>query len=140
MNYIFISGCVSDVFWSEFLLILYSESWQLVAEKEVCSGVKYTGKGELTSVEDCAEACTEVATMFAFGTNDYDLDMCDNTGNCPCYCYDGANDDGTCIQNHNNGFRLYRYEKNKNGKRFSLKLINYSQLSSILTILSMIKY
>ena len=104
--------------------------WELVGDKKECAGAEIF-QNNFPTIGECAASCHGKSSMFAFGTNDYDLDMCDNTGNCPCYCYDGANDDGTCIQNHNNGFRLYRYEKNKNGKRFSLKLINYSQLSSI---------
>ena len=103
-------------------MILNSEGWQLVAEKKLCSGVKSTGKGYRTSVDDCAEACAGIAPLFAFGTNDYGLAMCDKTGNCLCYCYNGANDDGTCRQSHNDGYRLYKYENSTKGETIFIEI------------------
>ena len=99
--------------------IYHSEGWSLVAEKVACKGLDTIDKDNLPTVKDCAEACVG-STMFIFGTNDYDGNQC-NEG-CRCFCYIGANTDGTCTQYSHDGFRLYRIEKEEKGKILPLKL------------------
>ena len=65
--------------------------------------------GRLESVEKCAEACTGVASMFIFGTNDFGKNRCNRKG-CKCYCETSAATDGTCNMKNHRGYRLYRYD------------------------------
>ena len=65
--------------------------------------------GRLESVEECAEACTGVSSMFIFGTNDFGKKRCNRKG-CKCYCETSAATDGTCNVKNHRGYRLYRYD------------------------------
>ena len=78
-------------------------------EKKECGG-KEESKGKLDSLQECADACYGVASMFIFGTNDFGKDRCESNGKqCDCYCETSANDDGTCDITDHDGFRLYKY-------------------------------
>jgi hypothetical protein len=79
----------------------------LVAGKTECGGSE-VGKGKLPSVDDCASKCEGVASMFAFGTNDFGTDRCNDEG-CSCYCETSATEEGTCEREDHNGYRLYKY-------------------------------
>ena len=79
----------------------------MVAEKTECSGSEID-KGQLTSVDDCASQCKGVASMFAFGTNDFGTNRCNDKG-CSCYCETSATVEGTCERVDHNGYRLYKY-------------------------------
>ena len=81
--------------------------WSLFGVKKECGGSEEY-KGSMDSVDECAEACKGVASMFAFGTNDFGVDRCNGNG-CKCLCETGAVDGYPCdIVNHN-GYRLYKY-------------------------------
>ena len=87
-------------------------TWSLVAEKEECTGdeklLDYDSK--IKSVDECANACDGLSTMFAFGTNDFGEERCDNDGNCKCSCETGAHwYDTTCTKKSHLGYRLYKY-------------------------------
>ena len=81
--------------------------WELVAEKKECSGSEIS-KGKQSSLEDCAEQCGGMASMFIFGTKDYGTIRCNDVG-CGCLCETSATTDGLCDQVDHNGFRLYKY-------------------------------
>ena len=94
-----------------YLLLFYNffVDWSLVAHKKECGGSEIN-QGGFKGVEDCASICKGVASMFAFGTNDYLNNRCYSEG-CKCLCETAASDEGTCSQVAHNGFRLYKYEK-----------------------------
>jgi hypothetical protein len=77
------------------------------AQKE-CGGAE-TFRGPFSDVGDCARACKGVATMFAFGTNEFGDPRC-NTDGCSCYCETSARG-GNCNVESHNGYRLYKYGK-----------------------------
>ena len=81
--------------------------WSLVEEKKECSGDEIS-KGRMVSPGECASACNGVASMFAFGTNDFGVPRCDGNG-CQCLCETAAADDGTCDSVQHKGYRLYRF-------------------------------
>ena len=101
----------------------------LEAKKE-CSGSEIS-KGKLPSVDDCASQCEGVASMFAFGTNDYLTNRCNNDG-CSCYCETSATEDGTCNSVNHNGYRLYKYGI-ANSKGF-FHVLHESNITKILNI------
>ena len=67
----------------------------------------------MDSIDDCAKACTEHASMFVFGTNDFGVDRCDMTG-CNCLCETAARSDGTCNTADHRGYRLYKFSTSGN--------------------------
>ena len=81
--------------------------WSLVEEKRECSGDEIS-KGRMISPGECASACNGIASMFAFGTNDFGIPRCDSNG-CQCLCETAAADDGTCDSVQHKGYRLYRF-------------------------------
>ena len=83
--------------------------WTLQASKTECSGSEIS-KGKLPSVDECASECKGISSMFAFGTNDYLKNRCDNNG-CNCLCETSAAEEGTCDRVDHNGYRLYKYSK-----------------------------
>ena len=82
-----------------------------MADKSDCGG-SAVWKGPAKDLENCAENCKGVSTMFVFGTNDWGTNRCDPEG-CACFCATAANPDGTCSINEHNGYRLFKYEKGK---------------------------
>ena len=94
-----------------------------MGEKQECGGSE-KGKGRVASVEDCAEACKGVSSMFALGTNDFGVNRCNRKG-CKCLCETSAEDDGTCDVVSHKGYRLYKFG-NTDGmyiNKFFLRLI-----------------
>jgi len=83
-------------------------TWTLVGEKKECAGAD--GYVRLPTVDACASNCRGVASMFAFGTNDFGTPRCDD-GGCLCLCEKSARADGTCDQVNHNGYRLYTFAK-----------------------------
>ena len=79
----------------------------MVAERKECGGAELW-MGRLPSIEACVAKCRGVASMFAFGTNDFGWNSCYND-ECTCYCETSAKDDGTCNLISNSGYRLYKY-------------------------------
>ena len=85
--------------------------WSLFEEKKICDppkGHKHTYKDRHHSVEKCASLCSGVASMFVFGTNDFNNDRC-NIDGCSCYCLPSATEQGTCQTKEHTGFRLYKF-------------------------------
>ena len=89
-------------------MILGFSDWVLVEDKKECDGDSEMFKGYYVSLTDCANQCEGTASMFIFGTNDYEINRCNDNG-CKCICETSAYGDGSCDQIHHNGFRLYRY-------------------------------
>ena len=81
--------------------------WILVEEKKECGGVE-VNKGTMDSIAKCAKACSGVASMFIFGTNDFGVVRCFSDG-CKCVCETAAKDDGSCDTVDHKGFRLYEF-------------------------------
>ena len=79
----------------------------LVGEKKECSGSE-KDVGKLHSVDTCGSMCKGLASMFAFGTNDFGTNRCNSDG-CSCLCETSAADQGTCDIVGHNGYRLYKY-------------------------------
>ena len=79
----------------------------MVEEKKECSGSEFEN-GKFHVVEDCASQCKGVASMFAFGTNDFGESRCYNDG-CRCLCETSATEEGTCTTVDMDGYRLYKY-------------------------------
>ena len=88
-------------------MYIYTLVWGLVEEKTECSGSEVS-KGKLSSIDDCALKCKGEASMFAFGTNDFLENRCNEEG-CSCYCETSATEEGTCEKVDHNGYRLYKY-------------------------------
>ena len=64
--------------------------------------------GGLTSIDQCAIACKDRASMFAFGTNAFGDNRCWRDG-CKCLCETAAHNDGTCDISEHMGYNLYRF-------------------------------
>ena len=79
----------------------------MAEEKKECSG-KEIPKGEQPSIDKCASECEGVASMFAFGTNDFGNNRCSGNG-CMCLCETSATKEGTCTSVNHKGYRLYKY-------------------------------
>ena len=101
----------------------YVSGYSLVAERAECLNTEYHEIiNYLYSIDDCANACEEPATMFTFGTKDfdnYDSVSNENTCNeygCRCHCWYGIDATSTCPLNAHNGYRLYKYNLVANGK------------------------
>ena len=87
----------------------FSENmYGLVGAKKECGGSE-KNKGRMDSIDECAKACKGIASMFVFGTNDFEVDRCNAQG-CTCYCETAAKDDGTCQIVDHKGYRLYRFD------------------------------
>ena len=103
----------------------YILGYSLVAERAECLNTEYHEiTNSLYSVDECASACEEPATMFTFGTKDFDYydsvsneNKCNEYG-CRCYCWYGIDATSTCPLNAHNGYRLYKYNLVTNGKSF----------------------
>ena len=96
------------IMWCYYWASLCTE-WSIVEGEKECSGDEIS-KGRVNSVEDCAKACRDYASMFIFGTNDFSRvrQYC-NANGCECYCETSAKEDRTCDTVTHNGFRLYRF-------------------------------
>ena len=71
--------------------------------------------GGLTSIDQCAIACKDLASMFAFGTNAFGDNRYFRDGGY-CLCETSANDDGTCDISEHMGYNLYRFTNWESGK------------------------
>ena len=92
--------------------------WPLVAEKKECKGEEVYG-GTLKTLEDCANTCLTISSMFAYGTNDFTSNVkeqrCYPDG-CSCLCETAASHIGTCLAANHLGYRLYKYASMVKGK------------------------
>ena len=92
----------------------HTAGYHLVEDKAECDGSEIL-KTLTFDVGHCAKVCLGISTMFAFGTNDYGTDRCDE-GGCNCLCETAAASDGTCNKVSHNGYRLYRVYEVENFK------------------------
>ena len=102
--------------------VVYVLGYSLVAERAECLNTEYHEIiNSLYSIDECANACEEPATMFTFGTKDFDQydslsneHKCNEYG-CRCYCWYGTDAATTCPLKAHNGYRLYKYNLVNNG-------------------------
>ena len=89
------------------------KKWILVADKMECDdpdgkfNIAHPEEEGLKTVDDCANVCRGISSMFAFGTNDFGEDRCNEKG-CRCLCEISASQDGSCTQVNHDGYRLYK--------------------------------
>ena len=81
----------------------------MVSEREECDdSIQWNiFKGYFHSVDECASQCKDVASMFAYGTNDTGTTRCNNDG-CRCLCEISATDDGVCTRVKNDLYHLFK--------------------------------
>ena len=87
------------------------EEYELVAERKECAGAGING-GNLASISECASSCRNTASMFIFGTNDYEAPRCNGNygdGLCACWCEPSATNNGYCDMVTTDGYRLYKF-------------------------------
>ena len=97
---------------------------------------KFMGYEE--TIDDCATECRGVAAMFTFGTcrwvhpdecftgnpNPYGGGFCETIGSvnpvtkCKCFCEMSSSPFSQCQIVHNEGFNLYAFKKNLDGRLF----------------------
>ena len=82
--------------------------WELVANKAECTGSGWFRAGVHFSIEHCAASCYGRATMFTYGTNEFQTQRCYDINQCECYCWPGASMDGVCDRKSHKGYRLYK--------------------------------
>ena len=89
-------------------------NWIFVAAKKECGddvpNESHPESEGIKTIDDCANTCKGKSTMFAFGTNDFELNRCTVEG-CRCLCELSASEDGTCKEVENIGYRLYKYRR-----------------------------
>ena len=64
-------------------------------------------KGYFPSPVGCQTACEGEAVMFIFGTNAHGANVCQDIG-CPCHCEKETDRDGSCVQEKNPSYTLYK--------------------------------
>ena len=95
------------LFLSQYFSTLFP-GWSLLKDNTECAGSEIV-KGRKSTVDECASACKEVASLFAFGKND----RCyDGGSTCKCLCETAASNDGSCKEVDSDNYRLYQYEGN----------------------------
>ena len=83
------------------------DRFEVVAEEKYCDTISMqVKKGIIATLKGCADECTNVASMFIYGIEG--TIGCDPDG-CLCVCEAGASPDGTCNQNKNYYYNLYRF-------------------------------
>ena len=88
----------------------------MAEEKARCEGPKKENEKKET-IEECANMCRGVSSMFIYGTNDYGNRGCfiDGAGTgCMCLC-ELSSVEGKCNKVEDEKFRLYRYKTNNIG-------------------------
>ena len=66
---------------------LETEIWTLVEPEDVCidADIDEEQPFDVASVDECSRKCFGIASHFAYGTNDFELQGCKN-GFCKCHC------------------------------------------------------
>ena len=94
-------------------LCFLKDSWIFVAEKQECTALEGPDAEILElnygTINDCANKCRGLSTMFAVGTNDFGGKRCEG-GRCSCICERMASKEGQCKQAPHLGYRLYKYQ------------------------------
>ena len=91
-------------------------NWVLAHDVSECNGTEESWKGYLEKIQNCADACRDVSSMFIFGIEG--SNRCKD-GKCRCYCETVASADGICDIIEHKGYRLYSFIQNTNGKELS---------------------
>ena len=86
----------------------------MLEQKTECGG-EDVSVGRFHEVSQCAEQCRSISSMFIFGTNEFGLTRCDESG-CICYCETESTNVGTCNREDDMGYNLYTYVKPSSGK------------------------
>ena len=60
------------------------------------------------SIEECADTCTGISSLIAYGTNDYGRQGCNDHGGCSCLCEWAATYSGKCKIAINKAYRLFK--------------------------------
>ena len=93
----------------------HERDWILVADKMECDdpddkfNIVHPQEEGLNTADDCANVCRGISSMFAFSTNDFGKDQCNEKG-CRCLCEISASQDGSCKQVDTDGYRLYKFD------------------------------
>ena len=94
----------------------------LVAEKKECGGSEVLfGDYDVQSLKECANGCSLIkASMFIYGTNDFEEQRCNEDGRkgCRCYC-ETSSKGGECNQKDHKGYRLYKFVKKGNYQKYA---------------------
>ena len=85
----------------------------MVREKAECLGTE-ASIGHVSSIEYCARRCSTISNWFAFGTNDYGSNRCENE-KCRCLCETISSSGGSCKFTNHKGYRVYGYALLGNG-------------------------
>ena len=89
-------------------------AWVLYANKKQCEwqGVDFKEVKRSWTIDECAQQCKGMSSIFVLGTNDYaendNQKKCFDDG-CICRCSIFSSVTGTCELRHNLGFRTYKY-------------------------------
>ena len=65
----------------------------------------------IKTVDDCANVCEGISSMFAFGEKGLGRDDVCNEVGCRCLCEVSASDDGTCNEIDVTGYHLYKFRR-----------------------------
>ena len=79
----------------------------MVDNKAECTESNFHAGGYF-SIEHCAASCYGRATMFTYGTNEFQKQRCWGINQCECYCWPGASIDGVCDRSSHKGYNLYK--------------------------------
>ena len=96
------------------ITVNYFLAWALYANRRQCqySGIDKMKVKNSWTVEECAQQCKGVSSLFILGTNDYaendNQKKCFDDG-CICQCEIFASVTGTCELRGPNNYRLYKY-------------------------------
>ena len=93
-----------------------NEVWKLTDDKEACvdaaDNIGYFS--ETATIYECARKCHELAPMFAYGTNDFGQQGCQD-GLCKCHCVHVAeSDDENCQIIEQETYRFFWYKLGAN--------------------------
>ena len=86
------------------------KGWKLVEEQYECESDDEVRIKWVDDVKTCAEECAGTgASMFIFGTTDFEKSYSCKGNKCWCFCEKDANADGSCTTLANDAYRLYKF-------------------------------
>ena len=92
--------------------------WLALAQRSYCSNAAETFKEYLPTINDCAAACEGEARYFVYGTSENSNSDCENgccnSDGCKCYCQNTGSE--ICSQSPYNGYDLFAYSNQQEGK------------------------
>ena len=119
-------SCIFDSVPLTFSYILFqmkiseNDEWVLIEELNKCNETALEGSNVVRTrkIDECAAECKGRDPIFAFGTNDFGGNGC-NEGLCKCICIDELDDDKCKTINYNDYWFLRFKEKfEPSGKQF----------------------